>query len=243
MQAESLDRIAALFPGAPLFVKLAGSHSHNLNVEGSDYDYLGVYQAPLREVLSTQGARETTLHKSPDVEAHEVGKFCRLLLKGNSGMIEMLYTERGCRAFSPVWLELRANRARLVSKQVVHQYTGYARGQLQRLRSGTRLHTAGGEYNTKWAYHALRVARDAERIARGEPPTVWKDGQERELLLSIRRGDWSQEEVERELESRLRRVDNLAPWPLPDRGDEDWLNNWLYRLRVSELAGAVPYSR
>jgi hypothetical protein len=76
--ASSLNNIAAMLPGAPLFVKLWGSHSHNTNVEGSDYDYLAVYQAGLQDVLSVQGAKETVEHKKPDLEAHEAAKFCRL---------------------------------------------------------------------------------------------------------------------------------------------------------------------
>ena len=234
MQPVSFEAVAALLPGRPLFLKLAGSHSHNLDVEGSDYDYLAVYQAPLREMLSVRGPRETTDHKKPDLEAHEAAKFCRLLLKGNPGMVEMLFTERHC-VTSPAWLALQENRQRFLSRQVVFQYTGYARGQLQRLRNGTRLHTKGGEYNTKWAYHALRVAADALRIASGQAPVVWKEGDERDLLLAVRRGEWSQEQVEEEIARRLQAVDEAAPWPLPERGEEAWLDGWLFELRRAEL--------
>lgn len=224
-----------MLPGTPLFVKLWGSHSHNTNVEGSDYDYLAVFQAPLREVLSVHGSRDTVEHKKPDLEAHEAGKFCRLLLKGNPGMIEMLYTDRDCLLLSPAWTALREARERFLSRQVVLQYIGYARGQLQRLRNGHRLHTKGGDYNTKWAYHALRVAGDAYLIASGKPPIVWKEGAERALLLDVRYGNWSQAQVEQELTTRLTAVDDIAPWPLPDRGDEAWLNQWLFDLRTADL--------
>lgn len=236
----SLDDISSMLPGVPLFVKLWGSHSHNTNVEGSDYDYLAVYQAGLKDVLSIGGTVDTFEHKKPDLEAHEVGKFCVLLLKGNPAMIEMLYTDRECNVLSEAWADLREQRQRFLSKQVVLQYLGYAKGQLQRLRNGQALHTKGGSYNTKWAYHALRVAGDAYLIASGKPPTVWKEGRERQFLLDVRYGKLSQLKVEQELAVRLQAVEHIAPWPLPDRGDEAWLNHWLYQLRIAGIESEGP---
>ena len=111
-------------------------------------DYLAVYAAPTSEVLSLDKPPETVTNSKPDLEAHEVEKFCRLLIKGNPSMIEMLWTERMCWT-TPEWTALRNIRAQFLSSQAVLQYVGYARGQEARFKGGGRPHTGGGKYNTK----------------------------------------------------------------------------------------------
>ena len=137
-------------PGRLIYAKIWGSHSHNTQTERSDVDYLAVYANTPQELLSLSPPRETWDHKKPDVQAHEVRKFARLLMKGNPGVIETLFTERG-EYVTNEWQELRALRQSFLSRNVVKQYLGYAEGQMKRLLSHNSLHTKGGEYNEKWA--------------------------------------------------------------------------------------------
>mgnify|MGYP001578001477 CR=1 FL=1 len=225
--------VVGVSPYPLLYAKVWGSHSHNTQLPESDVDYLGVYVAPTHEVLSIDKPAETVTHNKPDIEAHEVEKFCRLLLKGNPSMVEMLFTDKMHYMTEP-WVELVMCRQTFLSQSVVKQYLGYANGQLMRLKKGTKLHTKGGEYNTKWAYHIIRVLGDAYEIAKGGAPVVWKEGPEHKLLMAIRHGEYEPERVVKMAGDMIGGIERVKPWALPVEGDRGRLNDWLLSIRMEE---------
>jgi hypothetical protein len=213
-----------------LFSKVWGSHSHDTQLPGSDVDYVGVYVAHQQDLLGLHPPADTITHDKPDVQLHEVKKFCDLLLKGNPGIIEMLFTDKMLWC-DPKWAPLCAGRRKFLCKNVVKQYLGYSMAQLQRLRHGKPVHSKGGVPGEKWCYHMVRVAWDAERISRGDEPKVWKDGEEREKLMAIRTGLWSVDQAVKEAEETIARIDSRRPWPIPDEAEETFLNAWLLWVR------------
>jgi len=222
-------------PGSLLYAKVWGSHSHNTAMPNSDMDFGAVYRLPTRRILGLDPGAETTEGKAPDFQAHELAKFARLLLKGNPAILEMLFTERGQYMTFP-WLALRAERRRFLSRRVVQQYVGYARGQLHKLKHKAYLHTSGGRYNTKWAYHLVRLLRDGIRIAEGREPKVWKDGAERETLMGIRRGEMSEGDAVTLASQLLNEAETaLAKSTLPANGDAAWLEGWVVGLRWADF--------
>ncbi len=230
MAEADFQAIEGMIPDRPLFMKVWGSHSHNTALPTSDVDYLAVYAASAVEMLSMNKPPLSVANKKPDLEAHEVEKFCNLLIKGNPSMVEMLFTDKMYWA-ADEWMELREVRGKFLSAQAVLQYVGYANGQLARLGRGARLHTGGGEYSPKWAYHMLRVLGDATSIAEGGYPIVWKEGPERDLLMDVRLLERTPEQVVAMAEQRLDHIESLKPWPLPDEGDRVLLNDWLLWVR------------
>lgn len=224
------------FPGKVIYAKLWGSRSHNTALPNSDEDFLAVYRAPSDRILSLHPPPETIDNpegQKPDFQAHEIRKFCQLLLKGNPGVVEMLFTE----AFdftTPEWLELREHRRDFLTQTAVKQYLGYAEGQLKKLfaHSGEAgLHTKGGKYSEKWAYHLVRLLGDAKRIVTGGEPIVWKEGEERDLLMRIRTGEMPQAEVERYARGLLAEIDGMEIWGIPEDADESFLESWLLQQR------------
>jgi hypothetical protein len=132
------------------------------------------------------------------------------------------------------WLRLRELRDTLLNRTTLAQYLGYGHGQMQRLENGTRLHSAGGQYNTKWAYHMVRLALDAERISQGQPPKVMKDGGELQLLMDIRHNKYEAADVVRiyrEIEDRI----DKAPADLPEAADQTLLETWLLHVRMKDF--------
>jgi hypothetical protein len=129
------------------------------------------------------------------------------------------------------WGNLRDLRRQFLTKRSVEQYLGYARGQLTNLKHGSRLHTKGGAFNEKWAYHMLRILYDAERIVDGNEPMVWKDGPERDRLMAVRHGEFTQEQLESQATSLLERIEGKQPWDLPDEPPTVVLNDWLLGAR------------
>jgi len=185
----------------------------------------------LEKAASLYPETETIVGEKPDFQAHEIKKFCELLLKGNQGIIEMLFTDKMCYV-TPEWQQLIDNRDRFLSRKVVKQYIGYCQGQLKRLKNSTSLHTKSGQYNTKWAYHMIRLVTDAERIASGNAPVVWKEGDELRLLMDVRAGKFSKEDVENMANEKIERVVSIAESSeLPKSGDAEFLNDWLIGVR------------
>jgi uncharacterized protein (DUF2237 family) len=213
-----------------LFSKIWGSFSHATQLPGSDVDYTGVYVAYQKDLLGLHPPTDTLTGEKPDYQIHEVKKFCDLLLKGNPGIIEMLFTDRMMWS-DPKWKPLYEARKKFLCKTVVKQYLGYSVAQLQRLRHSKPVHSKGGIPGEKWCYHMVRVAWDAERIALGGEPKVWKDGEEKERLMAIRTGAWTTEQAVKEAEETVALIDSRKPWPIPDEADEKFLNDWLLWIR------------
>lgn len=212
--------------------KIWGSHSHGTELPESDVDYLGVYVASNRSMLGMKKPADTITGEKPDFQVHEVGKFCDLLMKGNPGIIEMLFTDKMCWEHEK-WAQLKENRKRFLSQRTVKQYLGYAQAQIKRLEAGQSVHSKGGKVGEKWSYHMYRVARDAKHIAAGGGPVVWKEGAELETLMAIRRGQITPLEVVRMTKELIASVDAMSTWKtaMPEEGDEVFLENWLLWVR------------
>ena len=223
-----------------IFCKLWGSRSHNTELPSSDWDFLGVYQAPTSSILSLHPPPDTVDNaegQKPDFQGHEIKKFCGLLLKGNPGIVEMLFTEKFVWAHED-WLEIKERRKYFLTQTCVRQYLGYAEGQLKKLfaHGGEGgLHTKGGKFSEKWAYHLIRLLWDAHRIAKGGEPVVWKEGEERTLLMAIRTGEMPQGQIEAHARMVLAEIDGMKPWKIREDGDEKFLNDWLLRRRREEF--------
>lgn len=216
-----------------LFCKVWGSRSHNTHHDNSDWDFSGVFIYPTRSLLGLDRLDDNYCsQEKPDCQFHEVGKFANLLIEGNPSILEMLWTDRMTFAEED-WNTLVHNRRRFLSKRAVAQYLGYAEGQLKRIKSGRALHTSGGGYSEKWAYHLLRVLGDSARIIAYGEPVVWKEGPERDFLMSVRRNEIGCEQVIEIADSKI--LDQRAALEksgLPDNPDKSWLNEWLVDLRM-----------
>lgn len=228
-------------PGRILFAKVWGSHSHNTALPESDLDFLAVYIVPTWDLLGLDSHPETVDqntdgYQGPDFQAHEISKFCRLLMKGNPGIIEMLFTEKFCTPLytSEAWGTLISFRTQFLTHVTVDQYLGYAQGQLKRLQKGTKLGTTGGTYNTKWAYHMLRLLGDAKKIVQGKPPGVWKDGDELDMLMRVRRGEHTESDVATMARWRMAQIEDEKPWGIPEEMPKVKLNDWLIEMRQEE---------
>jgi predicted nucleotidyltransferase len=236
-------------PGKVLLWRLAGSHIYNLNIPDSDKDYAGVYVANASDMLSLSPPPESKCsneNDKPDYNAHEVLKFCHLLLKGNPSVIESLFLKDEFVLFSmPQWWVLWQEGRRFLSRAVVSSCIGYATSQLHKLsiKHGLEgLHTKGGQYNPKFGMHLIRLLEMAEEIIEGRFRSVFLEHGDplRNFLMDVRSGKYSQREVAVAGNARLDRVIAKFDSPncnLPRTGDRDFLNDWLLRLRGDTIWG------
>jgi predicted nucleotidyltransferase len=241
-------------PGKIIFRALGGSHSYGVANENSDYDLKFVYVQPNNSFLGLNPPSRDTYDgkieldgKEYDFVAYEVGKFARLLIKGNPNIVEFLYFPKDLyEAGFPGegWDRLVQHRKDFLSQQAVSQYTGYAAGQMKRLenqlkgeKQGASLHTTGGEYNTKWAYHMVRLMWEVGLIASGGEPKVRWDGPMRDTLIEVRQGEWTPQDILDYTRKKLDKIDATDLSALPECGDEVGLDAWIREIRMKNGGG------
>ena len=139
---------------------IVGSTVYGLSHKDSDVDKLGIYAASTLDLctLYPPGEKEyTVVQNDPDIVLHEAGKFCRLALKGNPSITELLYLEKYDQ-FSPLGLRLVAMRSSFLSaSSVENAYLGYAIAQFKRLNREGYFQAKYRKRTEKHARHILRL--------------------------------------------------------------------------------------
>ena len=116
-----------------IFKALVGSHAYGTNVEGSDYDYKGVYIATKKEVLT--GTFPEQIMTSKDETYYEVSRFLELLAVGNPTMIELLFTPEGCVIEGDDIFDLiLEHRDKFLTKKLANSFCGYAYAQIEKAK-------------------------------------------------------------------------------------------------------------
>jgi predicted nucleotidyltransferase len=220
-------------PGVIIMSRVSGSRCFNLHVEKSDWDWSGVYIAPLHSIagLYLKPLTESYSTDTPNVQFHEVRRFAELLHSGTPAAIESLFSEVMIHMTTP-WMRLREIRERFVTKECVHKYVQYGQGQLKKYLASKSVHTTGGKPGEKWLYHVLRLAKQAVKLAEGELPNNWLTGEEREEILMIRRKEVSEEETITKARKLFDRAKELLPdLKRPEVADTKTLHQWVLDTR------------
>ena len=80
------------------------------------------------------------------------------------------------------------------------------------------------------------MTMDADRIACGLGPQVWKDGDDRAYLMKIRTGEVKPEDAAAECEKTIARLrTESASWAVQEDGDWKYLNDVLVKFRMTPL--------
>lgn len=124
-----------------MFLALSGSRLYGYHRPDSDYDYRGVFLYPQNVVLGLTIEPDTRTYTTGvgrgviDEQLHELKKFCRLALKGNPGMLEMLFTPREYWiAQTAAWEKIYAVRHAFLSQQIIKPYSGFMLSEVKHLR-------------------------------------------------------------------------------------------------------------
>jgi hypothetical protein len=115
---------------------LRGSWCHGIGVEGkSDYDYGGVYFAPLDMALGLRsGYLEQVSDKKSDETYYEFGRWMELLLKSNPTVLESLFIDKKfiIGDVHPIIQEVIDNREKFLSKEAFNPLIGYTTSQISK---------------------------------------------------------------------------------------------------------------
>lgn len=119
-------------PGSNLLLKgVVGSQAFGLAHERSDYDYQGIFVAPTEAFLGLSNTpQESYVFKNPDTTYHEVGKYCRLALKANPTVLDLMWLDN-YNVRTQLGTELVNLRNNFLSYPYVRNaYLGYATSQM-----------------------------------------------------------------------------------------------------------------
>ena len=212
----------------------AGSDLHGARIEGkSDLDVAGVFvEAPIlnlgidkREHFITSTADDTAKNTTDDKDAafHSLRHWACLAAGGNPTIIAYAFAPIDPELADSVWAtDIVPNIEYFVARKHTNAFLGYAINQLKRLQGklGAGKHGQRPElealygYDTKMAMHMIRLLQEGIELMKTGRLTFPRP--EKELLLQIRKGDWSREAVElyfAELEAELRATELISPLP------------------------------
>lgn len=217
-----------------------GSHSVGTNGPDSDTDVMQVVLAPVEHYLGLdlwgqQGTKEhitETADGRTELVQYELRKFLRLCAGFNPNVIPLLYLSRYEMFFDgPSYgMKLLQSRHLFNSKKAVYAFAGYAHGQLKKMQSpeaptgqlGAKRKALRDRYgyDTKYAYHAVRLCRMLHEFLHIDTMRINRVGLDAEELMFIREGGWNLEQVVKhveyvikECELSLSHVSNLPDEP------------------------------
>ncbi|HVR85383.1 MAG TPA: nucleotidyltransferase domain-containing protein [Planctomycetota bacterium] len=215
----------------------SGSKAYGISVEGSDDDYVGVFVPSLEKFLSLRGfGPETHAANDPDFTLHEIGKFCRLALKGNPAILETLWNP-DLVSLSPIGEKLVGLRRSFLHRGSLDVYVEYARSQLKKMVRGKGLHAKGGAYNGKYGAHLIRLLHSGLDLAQTGEVTVRVAPKLASTLLDIRKGKHTMEDVLSMAQPLLKKLAGLTGEnSLPARADLDRVQALVLEARRSRGA-------
>ena len=176
-------------PARPSLLGIVGSRAYGLDTPESDTDWLGVFVAPLRHVLSIRwNAHKETLvrHNPHDLCLHEVGKFCRLALAANPTILELLWLPE-YETQDMVGRKLVGRRSAFLSNRVRKTYGGYARQQVERLiaRGDGSFGSDLRKRREKHARHCFRLLIQGTDLLRYGEIRLRLDAREIQLVTAV----------------------------------------------------------
>lgn len=117
-----------------LFMTVSGAHLYGFPSPDSDYDLRGVHLLPLSDLLGLEVGDETVARtemrngREIDLVTHDLGKFCKMLLKRNGYVLEQLHSPLIVQS-RPEHEELKRLARSCVTRFHAHHYLGFAQTQ------------------------------------------------------------------------------------------------------------------
>lgn len=174
-----------------IFRCIVGSRAFGLDTESSDVDRRGIYLPSADLHRSLFGVPEQLENEETQETYWELGKFIRLALKANPGILECLYTPL-IEDATDLARELLGMRCLFLSRLVYQTYNGYVLSQFRKLEPDLRTR---GTIKWKHAMHLIRLLLSGITIMREHTVPVRVEAH-RDRLLAIRRGEVPWEDVD-----------------------------------------------
>ncbi|WP_018349625.1 nucleotidyltransferase domain-containing protein [Longispora albida] len=216
---------------ATILEVVVGSRVFGLETSASDTDRRGIFAAP---ASAFWGFTKPPTHVDgplPEQFRWEVERFCELALVANPNVLEVLHSPLVER-ITPEGEELQALRPAFLSRRVAGTYLHYARAQFVKAQRGVE---RDGHPVWRHVTHLLRLLAEGKSLVETGVLTL-SVGEEREFLLSVKRGEVPWAEVNRRQAALADGLEAALPRsPLPAEPDTRRVEEWLISLRRRSL--------
>lgn len=231
-----------------MYETITGSESYGVSTGGSDVDVIG-FCIPDREIIfphlsgeikgfgrQKQSFDQYIQHhfKFPfdpsreyDITIYNIVKYFHLIMENNPNMIDSLFTaDNMILKRTPISQYLRSRRREFLHKGSWHKFKGYAYSQLHKVKikkpdeNSARYDLVQKHgYDVKSAYHVVRLLDEVKQILIEGDLDLQRN---REQLKSIRRGEWSFQEIETYFKENEKYLEEIyLKSTLPHSPDED----------------------
>jgi uncharacterized protein len=174
------------------------------------------------EQWSEHHIQDVETEKNYDFAVYSIVKFFQLCMENNPNMVDALFTPINCVIHSTaIGNMVRENRKGFLHKGCWPKFKGYAYSQLHKMKiktpEGGSKRAANIEqfgYDTKFAYHVYRLLDEVEQILTLHDCDLQRS---REVMKSIRRGEWTEERIREHFTSREKELETVynastLPW-------------------------------
>ena len=186
--------------------------------------------------------------KEYDITIYSIVKYFHLCMENNPNMIDSLFVPRRCILHSTQLGEhVRENRKMFLHKGAWYKFKGYAYSQVNKMntkkpeKGSTRYDMVMEHgYDLKFAYHVVRLLNEIEQILIEHDIDLEKN---REQLKSIRRGDWTKQQIINYAETKEKDLESLyTNCTLPHGPDEEKIKKLLLEcleMHYGSLSDAI----
>jgi uncharacterized protein len=144
--------------------------------------------------------KDPSARKEYDVTIYSIIKYFQLCMQNNPNMIDSLFVPRRCILHSTqVGEHVREHKKLFLHKGSWFKFKGYAYSQVHKMQikdpdPGSKRYNSILKFgfDVKFAYHVVRLLNEVEQILIEQDLDLERN---REQLKSIRRGEWSQEQI------------------------------------------------
>lgn len=232
--------------GGTKYLTIMGSEAYGVSGDSSDKDVYGFCippkdiifphtagyihnfstQVPSFDQFQVHHIKEKDTGIEYDLNVYSIIKYFKLVMENNPNMIDSLFTPPNMVIQSTkIGDMVRDQRRMFLHKGAWHKFKGYAYGQVKFMK--TKVPESDSKryemvqkygYDVKFAYHVVRLMDEVEQILMTGDINLQ---QNREQLKSIRRGEWTMEQIEEHFNRKERDLESLyITSTLPKRPDE-----------------------
>lgn len=228
-----------------ILLSQVGSGLHGVTVANDDRDEMGVCIEPPETVIGLQKFQQYEYRTQPmgarsgpgdlDKTVYSLRKYVKLAAKGNPTVLMILFAPES-ELVNVKWpgRDLRERRNMFLSKEAGDRFIGYLRRQQARMLGELSQRTNRPElverygYDTKFAYHALRLGFQGIELMQDGVITLPMSEDRIKFLRDVRHGIYGKDFVL----TRISMINKALAYAtknsnLPDHPDYDVINQWL----------------
>jgi len=227
LQSKGLIHPPPWLPDSTHYLCLMGSVAYGVAGDDSDSDIYG-WAIPMKEMIFPHLAgeipgfgkqiqrfqqwqehhiKDESAGKEYDFAVYNIVKYFQLAAENNPNLIDSLFVPERCVLHcNAIGNIVRENRKIFLHKGCWHKFRGYAYSQLHKMsiktpEPGSKRAAVVEKfgYDVKFGYHLVRLMYEVEEILTTGDLHL---DQNSEVLKAIRRGEWSQERVEKFFEQK-----------------------------------------